>query len=72
MQLYLDCDGLLADFDAGVTRLLGCPPRKYQPGWYETRHIAVLGRIVGLPRAAYCPLVSYIFEDWARDWTTSS
>jgi hypothetical protein len=30
MQLYLDCDGVLADFDSAATGLLGAPPRVFQ------------------------------------------
>lgn len=28
-QLFLDCDGVLADFDRGVRELLGLPPRDF-------------------------------------------
>lgn len=30
MQLYLDCDGVLADFDLAATRLLHMPPRQFE------------------------------------------
>ena len=29
-QLFLDCDGVLADFDTGATRVLGMPPRAFE------------------------------------------
>lgn len=32
-RLFLDCDGVLADFDAYATELLGMPPRRF-----EARH----------------------------------
>ena len=29
-QLYLDCDGVLADFDSAAERVLGLPPREFE------------------------------------------
>jgi len=29
-QLFLDCDGVLADFDAGATKILGMSPRAFE------------------------------------------
>ena len=33
MHLFLDCDGVLAEFDAGVTALLGLSPQAFQDAY---------------------------------------
>ena len=52
-RLYLDCDGVLADFDKGATAVLGLPPRAF-----EQRH--GLGRF--WQRLAISP--DFYFERW--------
>jgi hypothetical protein len=47
MQLYLDCDGVLADFDTGVRTLLGTTPKDYQAKHSLSRFWAALGRAPG-------------------------
>ena len=58
MQLYLDCDGVLADFDRGATELLGLPPRAYEKRrgigafWRElARHPDFYGSLPLMPGA---------------------
>ena len=35
MQLFLDCDGVLADFVKGATKLLGMPPSEFEDKYGE-------------------------------------
>ena len=58
MQLYLDCDGVLADFDKGATELLGMPPRVFEKRrglaafWRElARHPDFYGTLPLMPDA---------------------
>ncbi|HEV2568725.1 5' nucleotidase, NT5C type [Sphingomonas sp.] len=58
MQLYLDCDGVLADFDKAATELLGMPPRvfekRHNPGefWKRlARHPDFYGTLPLMPDA---------------------
>ncbi|MDF2639941.1 MAG: hypothetical protein K0R64_2925 [Novosphingobium lindaniclasticum] len=58
MQLYLDCDGVLADFDSGATELLGMPPRVFEKRcglpafWREiARHPDFYGTLPLMPDA---------------------
>ena len=58
MQLYLDCDGVLADFDRAATELLGMPPRAFEKRrgigafWRElARHPDFYGTLPLMPDA---------------------
>ncbi|WP_207974431.1 hypothetical protein [Parafrankia sp. BMG5.11] len=58
MQLFLDCDGVLADFDKGAIELLGMPPRAYEKRhgvgafWRElSRHPDFYGMLPLMPDA---------------------
>lgn len=58
MQLFLDCDGVLADFDRGAAELLGMPPRVFEKKkgiaafWRElARHPNFYGTLPLMPDA---------------------
>src|SRR3546814_14365072 len=58
MQLDLDCDGVLADFERGATELLGMPPRVFEKRrglpafWREiARHPDFYGTLPLMPDA---------------------
>lgn len=58
MQLYLDCDGVLADFDRAATELLGMAPRMFEKRhglsdfWRElARHPDFYGTLPLMPGA---------------------
>lgn len=52
-QLYLDCDGVLADFEKGATAALGMPPRAFEkrhgPGRFWARLARAPDFYFGLP-----------------------
>jgi hypothetical protein len=52
-QLYLDCDGVLADFDKGATAVLGLPPHAYEkrhgPGRFWQKLATAPDFYFGLP-----------------------
>jgi hypothetical protein len=59
VQLYLDCDGVLADFDRAATDLLGHPPRAFEKRhglaefWRRlARHPDFYGTLPPMPDAA--------------------
>lgn len=43
MHLFLDCDGVLADFDRAAAALLGMPPRDYQRRHGQSKFWARIG-----------------------------
>ena len=52
-RLYLDCDGVLADFDKGATAILGLPPTAYEakhgPGRFWQKLASAPDFYFGLP-----------------------